>query len=89
MSGMDTEKTLLQEIEKWAARLNKELSNIEPYGPKGHEFLKNIKAYADDSNHFLEKEDLVRAFEAIVWAWAWLEIGKDLEFLKSEYVNLR
>jgi len=23
----------------------------------------------------LEKDDLIRAFEAIIWAWAWMEIG--------------
>jgi uncharacterized protein len=39
------------------------------------EFLENVSAYIRDCQYFLEKEDLIRAFEAIIWAWAWMEIG--------------
>ncbi|VVB60238.1 Uncharacterised protein [uncultured archaeon] len=49
---------------------------------KGEEFIKNIAAYIDDSMHFTQKKDHVRAFEAIIWAWAWIEIGKDIGVLK-------
>jgi len=38
------------------------------------EALKNIDAYLSDSKYFLEKNDLIRAFEAVIWAWAWMEI---------------
>lgn len=46
-------------------------------------FLENIAAYIKDSNYFLEKGDLIRAFEAVVWAWAWMEIGLETENLKK------
>ena len=86
---MKTDEQLRNEIEKWTKKIGEELENIEVYGTKGKEFLINIKAYVSDSAHFLEKKDLVRSFEAIIWAWAWLEIGKDIEFLAQEFVNIR
>jgi len=43
--------------------------------------LRNINAYISDSEYFLKKGDLVRAFECVVWAWAWLEIGLDIGIL--------
>ncbi len=45
-------------------------------------FLDNIKAYISDSRYFMEKGDFVRAFECVIWAWAWLEIGLDVGKLR-------
>ncbi len=84
----DTEQRLGDEIAKWASRMEKELADVEACGTKGMEFLGNIRAYASDSSHFRDKGDLVRSFEAIIWAWAWMEIGKDLGFLRNEYVTI-
>jgi hypothetical protein len=86
---MGVEEKLKEEITKWTNKIGAELENLESYGTKGKEMLNNITAYVQDSRHFREKGDLVRSFEAIVWAWAWLEIGKDLEFLSKEYVDIR
>jgi len=44
--------------------------------------IKNIDAYISDTQHFM-KNDMVRAFEAIVWAWAWMEILEDLKIIKT------
>lgn len=85
---MEIEDKLLSEIRKWTEKMEKELENIETCGTKGNEILKNIKAYVSDSSHFMEKKDPVRSFEAIIWAWAWLEIGKDMGFLLKEYVRI-
>lgn len=41
-------------------------------------FLENIKAYTSDSEFFIMKSDFIRAFECVIWAWAWLEIGLEL-----------
>ena len=46
-------------------------------------FLDNVSAYIRDSHYFLEKKDLIRAFEAVIWAWAWMEIGLEKEMLKQ------
>jgi len=77
---METEREiLLREIKKWTKKINNEIKNVS--GDK--EFLENINAYIKDSQYFFEKNDFVRSFEAIIWAWAWLEIGKDVEKIKK------
>lgn len=84
---MSTEKRLSDETKKWKERLEEELPKTTAATPKGEEFLANIRAYLSDSGHFEEKNDRVRAFEAIVWSWAWLEIGRDLKLLKANSKN--
>ncbi len=86
---MTVEESLREETEKWTKKINSELENVETYGTKGKEMLRNIKAYVEDSAHFRKQGDPVRAFEAIVWAWAWLEIGRDMKFIAKEYVDIR
>ncbi|MCD6403364.1 MAG: DUF357 domain-containing protein [Candidatus Aenigmarchaeota archaeon] len=71
----------LEEIEKQFKKLKEELKDVKPNSKKGEEFLKNIRAYVNDTEHFIEKGDYVLAFECIVWAWAWYEIGKELGML--------
>ncbi|MEM0215214.1 MAG: DUF357 domain-containing protein [Archaeoglobaceae archaeon] len=62
------------ETEKWLERIKKRVSLIE--GDK--RFIENIKAYIKDSEYFMEKFDYIRAFECVIWAWAWLEIGVEI-----------
>ena len=65
------EADLLSETVKWQSKaqvLYEDISGEE-------EFMENISAYIRDCQYFLEKDDLIRAFEAIIWAWAWMEIG--------------
>ena len=47
-------------------------------------FLENVSAYIHDSHYFLEKKDLIRAFEAVIWAWAWMEIGLEKDLLQQK-----
>ena len=81
---MSLEADLISETEKWKVRLQKEIKKTAAGGEKGRGFLENITAYASDSDHFMKKKDYVRSFEAIVWAWAWLEIGKETGVLKNK-----
>ena len=78
----ETQKELLSQTDIWYAKASSVLKKTKAIGAKGEEFLTNINAYMSDTNHFKEKEDFVRAFEAVVWAWAWLEIGKEAGFLE-------
>lgn len=71
---MKVEEELREETKKWLERLNSRLKMIS--GDRN--FLENIRAYEKDSRYFLEKGELVKAFECIVWAWAWLEIGLEV-----------
>ena len=73
-----------EEVEKWLKRLKKELKKTKAKNEKGKEFLENIKAYAYDSEHFLKKKDLFLSWEACIWAWAYLTIGKDLKLLETK-----
>ncbi len=81
---MTTEEELIKETEKWLHRLEAELDGAKVLEKKGNEFLENVRAYTLDSKHFLSKKDFVRAFEAVIWAWAFLSIAKELELIKVE-----
>ena len=77
---METEERLITETEKWLTKL--EALEISALTDKGKDFKTNIEAYISDTRHFLEQKDYVRAFEACVWAWAWCEIGKEIDILR-------
>lgn len=84
---MDAKKIaeeLRSETLKWLERIKSRIKNVKAINRNGEEFLKNIQAYISDSEYFLEKGDLVRAFECVVWAWAWLEIGLKIEILAEK-----
>ena len=75
---MDLESNLRNEIAKWTLRINEEMKTVKET-KNNKKYLTNINAYIDDSKFFLEKEDLIRSFEALIWAWAHLEILEDLK----------
>ena len=71
---MDVGEDLKHETEKWLKKAKEKRKDF----PDG-KHTKNIDAYISDSQHFMKKGDLVRAFEAVIWAWAWMEILEELE----------
>jgi hypothetical protein len=75
------EDDLRRETEKWLLRAEEAMETVSARGEEGERFSANIEAYISDSRHFLEKGDLIRAFEAVIWAWAWIEIGQDMAIL--------
>ena len=77
------EKSLRKEIRKWSKKLDSALQAVDPLTDRGLKLLENIRAYREDSKHFMEKRDWIKSFECLVWAWAVLEIGKELGHLKS------
>ena len=79
---METEQTLKKETRKWLLRIEREIKKLEPSGQRGGEFLENIRAYMKDSGYFLEKGDLVRSFECVIWAWAICETARELDILR-------
>jgi hypothetical protein len=82
---MSLEEELRGETLKWLERAERLLSGISG----DRHFCENISAYLQDSEYFLENQDLVRAFEAVVWAWAWMEIGLQLGLLHKEADDLQ
>ena len=79
---MNTEENLKQETEKWVSKIEK--IKIVAKTDKGDEYKTNIEAYIKDSKHFSEQGDFVRAFEAVIWAWAFLEISMELKLLDKK-----
>ncbi len=77
---MTLKEDLQKEIDKWFPKVKHEFKKIK--SAQDRDFLKNIQAYIQDTEYFLEKNDLIKAFEALIWAWAWLEIGKRKKILK-------
>jgi hypothetical protein len=74
------EADLRAETVKWQEKARDLFGNVS-----GDEsFLENVSAYIRDCQFFLEKGDLIRAFEAIIWAWAWMEIGLEKGLLRKE-----
>ncbi|MBL7206504.1 MAG: DUF357 domain-containing protein [Candidatus Aenigmarchaeota archaeon] len=70
---MKEKEKLQKETKKWLAKLEKELPKIESTGKIDKKSTKNamenIKAYVSDCRHFMEKEDWVNAYEAIIYSW--------------------
>lgn len=74
------EEDLQKETIKWQEKAEELYCQVS-----GDEhFLENVSAYIRDSHYFLEKRDLIRAFEAVIWAWAWMEIGLEKDLLKPK-----
>jgi len=83
-TDMDPEKSLEEDLQmetlKWLEKAEVLFCQVS-----GDEhFLENVSAYIRDSRYFLEKKDLIRAFEAVIWAWAWMEIGLEKDLLKPK-----
>jgi hypothetical protein len=74
---------LRMETEKWLAKIKIERPNVALIDMTKTDFLQNVDAYISDSEHFLKKSDFVRSFEAVIWAWANLEIGERLGLLNK------
>jgi hypothetical protein len=72
------------ETVKMTKKIESLIDKIEVKDDKGEEMLVNMKAYISDSKHFLGDKNYLKSFEAIVWAWAILEICEELGVFKIE-----
>lgn len=82
--ALGTQEDLSIETEKWLAKARDEMERVSARGDEGERFITNVAAYISDCVYFFEKKDLIRAFEAVIWAWAWIEIGLQMGILTSE-----
>ncbi len=76
------EQTLKFETEKWLARLEEKTKDIKLLDNNGKWALENVKAYISDCKHFQKKEDFVRAFEAVVYAYGIYETALHCKLLE-------
>ena len=80
---MDVKDELQTETKTWMDRFDDRVDDITPQTDAGETMLNNARAYRADTEHFIDDGDWVRAFEAIIWAWSWLEIGEELGTIKE------
>ena len=73
---------MVKEIKNMTEKIEPLVDKIEVKDEKGQEMLTNMKAYISDSEHFLKNGNEIKSFEAIIWAWAILEICEDLNVFK-------
>lgn len=78
--GKSVEKQLEHEIKKWSEKIKIEMKNIK-VNEKNKSYVENINAYISDSEHFKKNGNLVLSFEAIIWAWAWLQILREMKIV--------
>ena len=67
-----------EDVLKWLVKLEPLAEMAEANDEKAEELLENAKAYVKDARHWLEQENLVLAFEAMVHAWAIIETAREL-----------
>ncbi|PSH01485.1 MAG: DUF357 domain-containing protein [Nanohaloarchaea archaeon QH_8_44_6] len=65
----ETEERLKEETEKWLEKLNSRIKKRD----ETVEQMENVLAYRDDTEHFLEEKDFIRAWESVIYAWGILE----------------
>lgn len=64
-----TQEKLKEETEKWLEKLEDRIEDRDT----SVEQMENVEAYRDDTYHFLEEEDFIRAWESVIYAWGILE----------------
>jgi hypothetical protein len=81
--GAELEKETRKQLE----RIEREMENIRVTGNFDRKRLDpvigNMRAYVSDCRHFLEKGDLINAFEAVVYAWGILETCRHLGVIRD------
>jgi hypothetical protein len=82
MDHADLEPRLKVEVEKWLLKIREERKTTTLLDQGRKIMLANMDAYIKDSEYFLKKGDLIRAFEAVIWAWSILEIGRELKIFR-------
>ena len=80
----ETRENLIKETKKWLERIKTKREAIILRDSMRTDFVENIDAYISDSEFFLENQEVIEAFEAVIWAWAYMEIGKDLKIIEQK-----
>lgn len=75
-----TQEKLEQETGKWLKKLDERLEGKD----ESVEQMENVLAYRDDTEHFLEEDDYIRAWESVIYAWGILETLERLGKFDSE-----
>lgn len=80
---MEIEDQLEAETEKMLEEIKEKRQKVCTVD-NNNELIKNVDAYISDASYFLNKKDFIHGFEAVVWAFSWLEILEQLGIIKME-----
>jgi hypothetical protein len=69
---------LKRQAEKEIARMEAVFKELKVVNADAMELYNLAQSYFSDSKHFLAKGDFLRAFEAVVIAWAYCDAGLHL-----------
>ncbi|MFQ3274996.1 MAG: hypothetical protein ACI9LV_000073 [Candidatus Nanohaloarchaea archaeon] len=75
----ETQQKLKEETEKWLEKLNNRIDERD----ESVEQMENVLAYRDDTKHFLEEEDYIRAWESVIYAWGIIETLERLGYFNE------
>jgi len=75
-----TQEKLKEETEKWLEKLEDRVEDRD----SSVEQMENVEAYRDDTYHFLEKKDFIRAWESVIYAWGILETLERLNLFEEK-----
>lgn len=65
----ETEQELREETELWLERLKDRIDEVD----QEFDQMENVRAYRDDTEHFLENNEWINAYESVIYAWGILE----------------
>ncbi|MFH1445773.1 MAG: DUF357 domain-containing protein [Nanoarchaeota archaeon] len=86
MNTNSTKEELKKETLKWLKKLEKETRGIKSTGRLDEQHIKsvikNMNAYMQDCYYFMDKDDWIRAFEAVIYAWGIYESCAHLKLVK-------
>jgi hypothetical protein len=73
-----TQRKLKEETEKWLEKLEDKIEDRD----SSVEQMENVEAYRDDTYHFLDEEEYIKAWESVTYAWGILETLERLNKFK-------
>ena len=81
---IDTEAEIILQTKKWLEKAKEEMQNAVIKDESKADALRNAKNYIKDCSSFIEKNDWVRAFEAVIYAYGILDTLKRLGIIEIE-----
>ena len=79
---MGIEDELKQQTEKMLKNIREKRKRVS-FEDSKKDLLNNLDAYISDTQHFTDKNDAIRAFEAVVYAWGILETLEHVGIIKE------
>ncbi len=70
---MEIKEDLIRQTEKMLKEIKEKRTGLILVDGSKKSVVDNLDAYISDTQHFINKKDVIRAYEAVVYAWGILE----------------